>query len=69
MQDSQDTLGLIDDGPAVEGPLEPLGEHLASPDRPLLQDADRGHVRQSLQDPGIGLGEPLWRRVEGSRPR
>ena len=49
-------LGLFDDHAAVERDLELLGEHLALPDRPFLQQADGGDVRERLDDADVGGG-------------
>jgi len=45
---------LLDDDPAVQRALELLGEDLAEPHRPLLEQTDRGHLRQSLHHMHIG---------------
>ena len=51
-------LGLFDDHAAVERDLELLGEHLALPDRPFLQQADGGDVRERLDDADVGGMHP-----------
>jgi hypothetical protein len=55
-------FGLFDDDAAVERDLQLLVEHLPVPDRPLLQDADRRHVRQRPV-PGRGPAQEMDRRA------
>ena len=45
----QNTLGLLDQDPAVEGALELVGHDSAFLDQPFLEDSDRRDVRKRLR--------------------
>ena len=51
------TLGLLDDDPAGQGGLKLLGDRLAAPHVPLVQQADRGHISQRLADAQVCLAQ------------
>src|SRR5690242_2844097 len=53
----QDAFGLLDDDAAVEGELKLLVEQFPAVDGPLLQDADRRHVRECLPEGEVWLGK------------
>ena len=49
-------FGLLDHDPAVERALQMLGQHGGALSGALLQDADRGHVRECLRQPLVLRG-------------
>ncbi len=52
-------LGLLQDGPGVEGLLHLLGDLLALVDEALMEDADGGHVGHGLGNSLIGLDQAV----------
>jgi hypothetical protein len=52
---SEHALGLFDDEPTVERPLQLLGECLGLPSATFAQERDRRDPRQGLGEPGVGV--------------
>ena len=57
-------LGLLDDHPAGQGHLELLGQQVALPECPFLDQRDRGHLRHGLRQVDLGTGKRLVAAAE-----